>query len=48
MQYFGYQNPLFLTKYVLTLNQFKNNQIESRAIYLINELRNAVVRLEIP
>ena len=37
--YLGYQNPSFLGKDLLTSTQLKNNQIESRAIYLMSEVR---------
>ena len=46
--YFRYQNLTFLAKELLTVNQVKSNQILNQAIYSINELRNAVIRKEIP
>ena len=46
--YFRYQNLPFLAKDLLTVNQVKSNQILNQAIYSINELRNAVIRKEIP
>ena len=47
-KYFGYQNPSFLAKYLFKANQVRNNQIVSLAICSNNELRNAVIRKEIP
>ena len=47
-KYFGYQNPSFLAKYLFKANQVINDQIVSLAIYSNNELRNAVIRKEIP
>ena len=46
--YFRYQNLTFLAKDLLTVNQVKSNQILNQAIYSINELRNVVIRKEIP
>ena len=43
-----YQNPLFLAKDLLQVNQIKNNQIANQGIYSTNELRNAVLRKGIP
>ena len=47
-KYFGYQNPSFLAKDLFKANQVIINQIVSLAFYSNNELRNAVIRKEIP
>ena len=47
-EYFGYQDTSFLAKNLLKDTQVKNNQKESKAIYSMNVLRNAVIRKEIP
>ena len=38
IKYFGYQNPSFLAKNLVKANEFKNNQMENKAIYLMNDL----------
>ena len=43
-EYLGYQNPTFLAKDLLMVSQVKNSQIKNRAIYSMNESRNAVIR----
>ena len=43
-----YQNLSFLAKDLRQVNQIKNNQIGDQVIYSTNELRNAVLRKEIP
>ena len=48
LKYFGYQNTSFLAKDLFEANQVKNSQILNQAIYSINELRNAVIKKEIP
>ena len=47
-EYFGYQNSSLLAKNSLNANRVENNQIENRTIYWVNELRNVVIRKEIP
>ena len=47
-EYFGYQDTSLLAKNLLKDTQVKNNQKESKAIYSMNVLRNAVIRKEIP
>ena len=45
---FRYQNPSSLAEDLFNTNQTKNNQIVNQATDSINELRNAVIRKEIP
>ena len=47
-EYFGYQNPSFLAEDLFKANQVKNNQIVDQTIDSINELRNSIVKKEIP
>ena len=47
-KYFGYPNPSSLAKGLLIASQVKSNDIENQAIFSINELRNAVIRKEVP
>ena len=47
-EYFGYQNPSFLAEDLFKANQVKNDQIVDQTIDSINELRNSIVKKEIP
>ena len=47
-EYFGYQNPSFLIKDLIKVNQTKDNEIVNQTIESINELRNSIIKNEIP
>ena len=47
-EYFGYQNPSFLTKDLMKTDQSKNKQILKQTIDSINDLRNSIIKKEIP
>ena len=47
-EYFGYQNPSFSAKYLMKTDQFKSKQIVKKTIDSINDLRNSIIRKEIP
>ena len=46
-EYFGYQNPSFLTKDSSEANQVKNEQMVNLLNDILNDLRNAVDKMEI-
>ena len=48
MNIFGIRIILLLTKDLLKANQVKNNQIVNQTIDSINELRNTIIKKEIP
>ena len=47
-EYFGYQSPSFLAEDLLKANNNKNKQIVKKTIDLINELKNSIIKKEIP
>ena len=47
-KYFGYQDPSFLVKDLIKTDQSKNKQISEQTIDSINELRNSIIKKEIP
>ena len=47
-KYYGYQNPSFWVIVLFKANQVRNNQIVNHFFYSTNELRNAVIKQEIP
>ena len=47
-EYFGYQNPSFLAKDLIKNDQSKNKQIVKQTVDSINELKNSILKKEIP
>ena len=47
-KYYGYQNVSFRVIVLFKANQVRNNQIVNHFVYPTNELRNAVIKQEIP
>ena len=47
-EYFGYQNPSFLEKDLIKNDQSKNKQIVKQTVDSINELKNSILKKEIP
>lgn len=47
-KYYGYQNLSFRVIVLFKANQVRNNQIVNHFVYSTNEVRNAVIKQEIP
>ena len=47
-KYFRYQNPSFLAKDLSKTNQSKKKQIVKQTIHSINDLKNSIIKKEIP
>ena len=47
-KYFRYQNPSFLAKDLSKTNQSKKKQIVKQTIHPINDLKNSIIKKEIP
>ena len=47
-EYFGYQNPSFLAKDLIKNDQSKNKQIVKQTVDSINELKNSILKKEVP
>ena len=47
-EYFGYHNPSFFGKNLIKANQIKNNKKVNQTIDSINELKNPIIKREIP
>ena len=47
-KYYGYQNLPFRVIVLFKANQVRNNQIVNHFVYSTNEVRNAVIKQEIP